>query len=179
MKLSPQTVFVPVLLTLLSACATQAPVQPVAKTDPVPVVVSPVAQLQSQLEGLDAMGVTVESSATGVRVTMPGAMAFASGSSEVDPAAREALDRIATAMTAVSASRAVIVGHTDSAGSARYNQALSEARADAVRAYIAGKGVETSHMTAEGHGEDEPVADNATAEGRAANRRVEIVIAAP
>nr|WP_227817670.1 OmpA family protein [Nitrogeniibacter aestuarii] len=103
-------------------------------------------------------------------------MAFASGSSEIDPAAYEALDRVATAMTALSAARADIVGHTDSAGRASYNQRLSEDRAEAVRAYVAGKGVETARMSASGKGEAEPIADNATAEGRAANRRVEISV---
>lgn len=165
-----------VSLLLLGACAT-APA-PTVDPQPVPepVVALPMDELVSQLEPLNQMGLSVEKTDTGARVIMPGAMAFSSGSSVVDPAAHESLDRLATAMTAVSAARAAIIGHTDSAGSANYNQRLSEDRAEAVRAYVAGKGVDTGRMSAEGRGEAEPIADNATAEGRAANRRVEIIV---
>lgn len=67
-----------------------------------------------------------------------------------------------------------IIGHTDSRGSEEYNQALSEKRAQAVADYLVGKGVSPERLTVEGMGESQPVADNATAEGRAENRRVEI-----
>ena len=164
-------------VALMSACASQPPAEPAPKAmQQAPAIVSPMAQLKDQLGGLQSMGLTVEDTADALRVTMPGAMAFASGSSAIDPAAREALDRIATAMTAVSQGQATVVGHTDSAGSSTYNQSLSEARAQSVVAYIAGKGVDTARLIAEGRGEDEPVADNATADGRAANRRVELLI---
>jgi len=165
-----------VSLTLLSACATQQTTQTDPQPVPEPVAAQPVDQLMSQLEVLGQMGLMVEKKDHGVVVVMPGAMAFASGSSEVDAAAYEALDRVATAMTALSAAQASIVGHTDSTGSASYNQRLSEDRAEAVRAYVAGKGVDTARMSAVGKGEAEPIADNGTAEGRAANRRVEIMV---
>jgi len=163
-----------VSLVVLSACATKGPEAPVPV--PEPVVEAPLSQLDTQLASLESMGLKVLREGDAVLVTVPGAMAFASGSSEIAPSAREALDRIATAMTAVAATQAIVTGHTDSAGSARHNQALSEARAAAVVAYIAGKGVDTARLTAKGMGEDAPVADNATAEGRAENRRVEIAI---
>jgi outer membrane protein OmpA-like peptidoglycan-associated protein len=67
-----------------------------------------------------------------------------------------------------------IDGYTDNTGAADKNQALSESRADAVKAYLSSKGVAESKMTAAGHGADEPVADNKTAAGRAKNRRVEM-----
>ena len=86
------------------------------------------------------------------------------------------LDQIAKAMTAVTPSKVTVTGHTDSTGASRYNQSLSEARAKAVVDYLAGKGVEAARMTAAGKGKDEPVADNATAKGRAANRRVELLL---
>lgn len=165
-----------VSLLLVSACATQPAPKADPQPAPEPVVALPMDELMAQLEPLEQMGLTVEKTDSGLRVVMPGAMAFASGSSEIDPAAYEALDRVATAMTALSAARADIVGHTDSAGRASYNQRLSEDRAEAVRAYVAGKGVETARMSALGKGEAEPIADNATAEGRAANRRVEISV---
>ncbi len=72
--------------------------------------------------------------------------------------------------------RLSIEGHTDAQGSDRHNQKLSEARAKAVRDYVAGKGVDASRLEFHGYGESRPVADNATEEGRAANRRVEFVV---
>jgi OOP family OmpA-OmpF porin len=67
-----------------------------------------------------------------------------------------------------------VAGHTDSAGAAAYNQALSERRANSVRDYLIGAGANPANLTARGYGEDEPIADNRTAEGRATNRRVEL-----
>ena len=63
-------------------------------------------------------------------------------------------------------------GYTDSTGSAKYNQGLSERRAQAVADYITGNGIAISRLTVRGYGEDNPVADNKTPEGRAHNRRV-------
>ena len=164
-------------LVLLSACASQPPGEPAPKAmSAAPVAVAPLAQLKDQLGALEAMGLKLDESTDALRVTMQGALVFASGSSVVAPSAQEALDRIATAMTAVALSKATVIGYTDSAGASRYNKSLSEARAKAVAAYIAGKGVETARVAAEGRGEEEPVADNKTAEGRAANRRVELLL---
>ncbi len=69
----------------------------------------------------------------------------------------------------------MVIGHTDSVGSKSYNQMLSERRAGSVRDYMAAKLAEMD-ITAEGRGEEEPIADNATAEGRAKNRRVEVIV---
>lgn len=70
--------------------------------------------------------------------------------------------------------RVEIVGHTDSVGSDEYNQGLSERRAEAVRAYLAGQGISNSRMSASGRGESQPAGSNDTSEGRAQNRRVEL-----
>ena len=70
----------------------------------------------------------------------------------------------------------ITVGHTDSVGSKSYNQALSAQRASAVLSYLVGKGVDAARMKSEGRGESQPVASNATAQGRAQNRRVEIEV---
>jgi OOP family OmpA-OmpF porin len=67
-----------------------------------------------------------------------------------------------------------IAGHTDSQGSADYNQGLSERRAQAVADYLIANGANASNLTVKGYGESNPVADNGTKEGRAANRRVEL-----
>ena len=69
-----------------------------------------------------------------------------------------------------------VAGHTDSVGTDAYNQGLSERRANAVRDYLTGKGVKASRLTARGYGESRPVASNDTKEGRAENRRVELVV---
>jgi OOP family OmpA-OmpF porin len=66
----------------------------------------------------------------------------------------------------------MVVGHTDSSGAEAYNQQLSERRAAAVVKYLESKGISAGRLTASGAGENEPIADNATAEGRALNRRV-------
>ena len=70
----------------------------------------------------------------------------------------------------------IVVGHTDSRGSDSYNQTLSERRANAVAGYLASRGVSNARLAAFGQGESQPVADNSTAQGRAANRRVELRI---
>ena len=69
-----------------------------------------------------------------------------------------------------------IAGHTDSKGSEEYNQGLSKRRADAVRDYLASKGVKASRLSAKGYGESRPIASNDTEEGRAENRRVEMIV---
>ena len=69
-----------------------------------------------------------------------------------------------------------VEGHTDSVASDDYNQKLSERRAEAVRAWLAAKGIEPSRLQTRGFGESKPVADNATPEGRQKNRRVEVII---
>lgn len=70
----------------------------------------------------------------------------------------------------------VTVGHTDSVGSDRYNQALSQRRAEAVKAYLVQKGIDPARLYTEGKGETMPVADNRSAAGRARNRRVTIEV---
>ena len=70
----------------------------------------------------------------------------------------------------------ITVGHTDSVGSDDYNQKLSLRRAEAVKAYLVSKGVDTARVYTEGKGETQPMADNATAEGRAKNRRVTVEV---
>ena len=69
-----------------------------------------------------------------------------------------------------------VAGHTDSVGSDEYNQGLSERRADSVREYLTSKGVKASRLSSRGYGESRPIESNDTDEGRAENRRVELII---
>jgi large repetitive protein len=86
------------------------------------------------------------------------------------------LDHVAAVLAASPQLRVEIQGHTDSQGNAAHNKKLSQRRADAVRAYLTGKGVAGEMLTAVGYGKDQPIADNATKQGRAQNRRVVFTI---
>lgn len=99
---------------------------------------------------------------------------FAFGSSRLTADSRETLDRVAAGLQLNPGVAVVIAGHTDSIGIAAANRELSLARARAVRAFLASQGVDTIRMVARGYGADEPLGTNATAEGRALNRRVEL-----
>jgi outer membrane protein OmpA-like peptidoglycan-associated protein len=112
----------------------------------------------------------------GTVITMAGGVLFASNKSALLPGATNSLDQIAEALRDQEDKKILIEGHTDSRGSDATNQALSKARADAVGSYFASRGVSQERITTAGLGPSRPVADNNTAEGRANNRRVEIVI---
>ena len=111
-----------------------------------------------------------------VRLTLPGAIAFASGSRIVSQPARPILDRTAQALEDHPGWRVVIEGHTDSVGRELFNQELSHQRAASVMDYLVSQGLDAGKIESVGRGEHAPIADNATAKGRAANRRIEIII---
>ncbi len=111
-----------------------------------------------------------------LRFVLDGAVLFAVDSTALRPDAQEALAALAQDIAAAGLTRFRVVGHTDSTGSDSYNLSLSQARAGAVRDYLAAQPVLSGiTIMAEGRGKAEPVADNATQEGRSANRRVEII----
>ncbi|MBU2493065.1 MAG: OmpA family protein [Bacteroidetes bacterium] len=112
----------------------------------------------------------------GLVITLSGSVLFASDKSALLPAAQERLNQVAEALLATKERRITIEGHTDSQGSTSYNQQLSLKRADAVRSYIISRGYPSDLVYALGIGEDRPIADNNSVEGRANNRRVEIII---
>jgi outer membrane protein OmpA-like peptidoglycan-associated protein len=102
---------------------------------------------------------------------------FETGRSTIKPASYGLLDEVAQALSQHGEiGRVEIGGHTDALGAAATNQKLSQARAEAVRAYLVKKGVDGGRLEAKGYGPSLPVADNKTATGREANRRVEFVI---
>ncbi len=120
---------------------------------------------------------SVKQDPRGTVITLSGSVLFASNKYTLLPAARERLEQVAQAlMSGDSKAQFVVEGHTDSRGKPEVNQVLSQNRADAVRDYLIERGVPAERITAEGHGADNPVADNKTADGRANNRRVEIVV---
>ena len=113
----------------------------------------------------------------GMVITLSGSVLFHSNDAELLPAAQTRLDQVAQALVAKDKT-VVVEGYTDARGSQKTNMNLSQRRAESVRAYLVTRGFPTEKISARGMGPDRPVADNANAEGRANNRRVEIVIAA-
>ncbi|MEM1343325.1 MAG: OmpA family protein [Pseudomonadota bacterium] len=101
------------------------------------------------------------------------AVTFAPGSAVIDPEAPDALPEAATLLRRCPSATLEIGGHTDAQGRAEFNQRLSRARAEAVRAALVALGVEAGQLRTKGYGETVPIADNATPEGRAKNRRIE------
>jgi outer membrane protein OmpA-like peptidoglycan-associated protein len=112
----------------------------------------------------------------GLVVTLSGSVLFRSAKSTLLSSAQVKLDQVAKALLAVRARNLIVEGHTDSQGSESYNQALSQRRADTVRDYLIQRGYPADHIQSQGMGKGRPIADNASPEGRANNRRVEIVI---
>lgn len=109
------------------------------------------------------------------RITVDGNALFAVNSAKLTAEGKASIDNVISQLATFDKIESIVVtGHTDSTGSAAYNQALSERRAAAVRDYMISKGVDASLITSVGRGEEEPVADNKTREGRRLNRRVEV-----
>jgi outer membrane protein OmpA-like peptidoglycan-associated protein len=111
----------------------------------------------------------------GLVVSMPDVL-FSTNQYTLKAGARESLARIAGIILAYPDLRLEIEGHTDSTGTAEYNQVLSEKRAGTVRDYLVDKGVGINTMIARGLGESDPVASNDSAAGRKLNRRVELIV---
>lgn len=112
-----------------------------------------------------------------LKVAIPADFSFDVGSSAIKPGMRPVLDELARNLDGKV--RVDVVGHTDDTGTQSVNDALSLDRAASVRGYLSDRGVDSRRVTVEGLGERQPVASNATAAGRAENRRVEIFLAEP
>lgn len=112
----------------------------------------------------------------GMVITLSGSVLFASNQATLLPAARSRLDQVSDVLLTTRERNLSIEGYTDSRGSDSHNLDLSQRRADAVRDYLVQRGYEADRVKSRGLGEGSPVADNASVEGRANNRRVEIVI---
>jgi len=129
------------------------------------------ALLRQRLEGT---GVRVQRVGDEIRLIMPGNITFDTGRTELKTRFYSTLDSVALVITEFDKTRVDVAGHTDSTGGAALNQRLSEQRAASVANYLASQDVVSGRLYTTGYGPRYPVADNATASGRALNRRVEI-----
>ncbi len=132
--------------------------QPVIQVKPVPEV-KPVVQTVEEPEVIELSGVF-----------------FENNSAKLTGASTETLNQAVVTLKQRSDIRVEVAAHTDSGGKASYNEYLSGLRAEAVRNYLIERGIAANRLTAKGYGEAHPIADNTTREGRAKNRRVELII---
>jgi outer membrane protein OmpA-like peptidoglycan-associated protein len=112
-----------------------------------------------------------------LKLDVPADAGFATGRSAVSPTLAGVLGQFANTLQSNQATTVVIIGHTDNVGSDAVNNPLSFDRANATRDFLVARGVSPARFTTDGRGSREPIADNGTAQGRAANRRVEIYVA--
>lgn len=127
-------------------------------------------------EQLANTGVEVAREGNQIKLTMPENVTFATGRSDLSPQAQSSLNGAAQTLAMYNETTISIIGHTDSTGNDAINNPLSQDRANSVAQYLMSKGVSSSRISTAGRGSSQPIATNATAEGRAQNRRVEILI---
>jgi outer membrane protein OmpA-like peptidoglycan-associated protein len=124
-----------------------------------------------------AAALSVKEEPRGTVIVLPGSVLFTSGEYQLTNEAQQKLGMIANTLAPAAKTHEIVVeGHTDSKGTPSSNQILSENRARAVMEFLTSRGVPRGAITSVGIGQSRPVADNASSEGRANNRRVEIVI---
>jgi len=133
--------------------------------------------LDNQARELDAIpGADVQRRDDSLLVNFSSQLLFDTGAAQLQPGAYDRLRTLANTLNNYPKSSVIIKGHTDSTGDERFNQRLSEDRADRVRTFLISEGVAASRISAIGFGETMPVTTNSTEAGRAQNRRVEIEI---
>jgi outer membrane protein OmpA-like peptidoglycan-associated protein len=118
----------------------------------------------------------VKEEARGMVITLSGSVLFATGKYELLPIAKQKLDEVAKALMDQGYKSMLVEGHTDSVGKASDNETLSLKRAESVRTYLVSRGIPSDKIRATGLGSSRSIADNSTADGRANNRRVEIIV---
>jgi outer membrane protein OmpA-like peptidoglycan-associated protein len=129
------------------------------------------AEMRAQLQGT---GVSVTRVGDNIKLNMPGNITFASDSPSVQGSFYPVLNSVAQVLKKFDKTSVHVMGFTDSTGGDAYNQELSEGRAASVSQYLIGQGILNTRLHTTGMGKRNPIADNGTAEGRRANRRVEI-----
>ncbi|MHB0950735.1 MAG: OmpA family protein [Allorhizobium sp.] len=132
------------------------------------------SELRAQLQGT---GISVTRAGDRIILNMPSNITFATDQDAVMPQFYPTLNSVAIVLRKFERTLIDVNGHTDSTGSLEHNQALSERRAMSVAGYLNSQGIDPRRVSALGFGPSQPIASNATAEGRAQNRRVEIQIA--
>ncbi len=129
------------------------------------------AALRQSMQGT---GVEVQRQGDQIKLIMPGNITFATDSAEIVSNFYAPLNNLASSFKQFNQNSIEIVGFTDSTGSRQYNMDLSQRRAQSVATYLTAQGVDGSRLSTRGAGPDQPIASNATADGRAQNRRVEV-----
>jgi outer membrane protein OmpA-like peptidoglycan-associated protein len=132
------------------------------------------AKLREELAGT---GVSVTRQGDQLILNMPGNVTFQTNSADINQSFYSVLRSVGLVLKEFDKTLVDVAGHTDSTGSLQYNQELSERRANSVKAFLVTQGVSDVRFMVQGFGPNKPIADNATPEGRQANRRVEIVLA--
>jgi outer membrane protein OmpA-like peptidoglycan-associated protein len=125
---------------------------------------------------LQSTGVSVTRSGDNIILNMPGNVTFATNSSDISADFYPVLNSVVLVLNEYDKTYIDIIGHTDNTGSAAYNQQLSEARASSVARYFESRNILSQRIVARGVGFSQPIASNDTPEGRAMNRRVEILL---
>jgi len=131
------------------------------------------AELRAKLEGT---GVSVTRMGDNITLNMPGNVTFATDSSDLNADFFNVLNSVSKVLREFDQTIVEVAGHTDNTGSDEYNEALSDRRASSVARYFESRNIAPQRLLTIGMGESRPVADNGTAEGRQANRRVEITM---
>jgi len=131
------------------------------------------AALRQDLEGT---GVEVQRQGDNIQLNMPGNVTFDTGRADIKSQFYGVLNDVSNTLVNYPKTRVEVAGHTDSTGSADFNQRLSEQRAASVRSYLIRQGVQPARISAVGFGESMPIASNDISQGRAKNRRVEITL---
>ena len=111
-----------------------------------------------------------------IALTMPSNITFAVNKADIQPGFQASLNDVAATLIEYPSTAVDIIGHASSDGADDYNMALSQRRADSVKNYLVAAGMKPVRVLAVGRGETQPIADNSTEAGRAANRRVEIIL---
>ena len=133
-------------------------------------------RVRGALTSFSASDLSVQERAGKIYVSLSQNLLFASGSKQVGQAGREALAQVAKVIAASPDIAITVEGHTDTDGSPSMNWALSTARATSVAQHLIDGGVDPQRLTAAGRGQYQPLADNGSAEGKARNRRTEIIL---
>ena len=131
------------------------------------------AKLRAELEGT---GVSVTRIGDNITLNMPGNVTFATDSADLNADFFNVLNSVSKVLKEFDQTIVEVAGHTDNTGSDEYNEALSDRRASAVARYFESRNISSQRLLTIGMGESRPIADNGTADGRQANRRVEITM---